>query len=198
MGGEAIGELLPATRILVLELDTARAKRIHLREFLGALLFEIVGNLQRDAAKILLVLLLAAIAGASDRERARALRRPQAKMHGAEAAHRKPHYMRLVDVQRVEHGNGIVGSDGLRMGVDAVRHVRRRIAACGIGDASVTAAEKAQLRLPACVIAAEFMNEKDRRALARLLHMELHAILGGKNGNRSIPFRIAAADRSAC
>src|SRR5882672_9751991 len=102
MGGEAIGELLPAARILVLELHPACAKRIDLRELLGALAFEIVRHLQRDAAKILLVFLLAAIAGAGDRERARALRRAQPEMHRAEAAHRKPDDMRLVDFQGVE------------------------------------------------------------------------------------------------
>src|SRR5713226_3315913 len=109
MGGEAIGEFLPTARVLVLELHAARAERIHLREFLGALLFEIIGNLQRDAAKILLEFLLAAIAGAGDRERQRALGCAQTNMHGAEAAHREPDDVRLVDLEPVEHGHGIVG-----------------------------------------------------------------------------------------
>src|SRR5260370_39426110 len=64
MGGEAIGELLPTARVLVLELDAARAERVHLREFLRTLLFEIIGDFQRDPPKALLVFLLAAIAGA--------------------------------------------------------------------------------------------------------------------------------------
>src|SRR5260221_14320372 len=104
MGGETVSELLPAARILVLELHPACAKRIDLREFFRALLFEIVRNLQRDAAKILLILLLAAIAGTGDCERQRTLRRAEPEMHRAESAHRKPDDMRVGDLQCV--GNG--------------------------------------------------------------------------------------------
>ncbi|MEY9668754.1 hypothetical protein ABIE80_007462 [Bradyrhizobium diazoefficiens] len=48
-------------------------------------------------------------------------------------------------------------------------------------------AEIAQLRLPAFVIAAEFMDEEDRRARARLFHMELHTVFGGDHRHRHIP-----------
>jgi hypothetical protein len=195
MGSEAIGELLPAMRVLVLELNPTCAQRIDLREFPGALLLEIVRDFQGDAAKILLVLLLAAIAGTGDRERVRALRRAQPEMHGAKAPHREPDDVGLVDPEPVEHGNGIGGGQRLRIGVDARGHIRRRIAARGIGDAAMAAAEIANLRFPARVVAAEFMDEEDRRACTGLFHIELHAVAGGDHRHRKIPFRIATAVR---
>ncbi len=100
-------------------------------------------------------------------------------MDGAESAHRQPDDVSLVDPEPVQHRDRVVGGDGLRIGVEALRHVGRRIAAGRIGDAAVAPAEILQLRLPGRVVAAEFVDEQDRGAFARFLDVELDAVLGG-------------------
>src|ERR1700758_2163050 len=106
-------------------------------------------------------------------------------MHGTKASHGETNDVGLFDVQAIEHSDRIVRRNRLRIGLDTLRYVRRRIAARGVGDAAMAAAEKAQLRLPARMVAAELMDEEDRRALAGFFRMELHAVLGGDHGHRS-------------
>ncbi|MHC2734447.1 hypothetical protein ACVMFA_000208 [Bradyrhizobium liaoningense] len=95
--------------------------------------------------------------------------------------------MRLLDLECVEHRDRIVSSNRLRIGFQAVRHVRRRIAARGVADAAMAPAEITQLRLPALVIAAELVDEEDRRSLARFLHVQLHAIFRCDRRHRHRP-----------
>src|SRR5262249_7306923 len=66
----------------------------------------------------------------------------------------------------------------LRVLVDRLRHVGRRIAARIVGDAAVGPAEIAQLRLPRADVAGELVHEHDRNAGADLLVIELHSVVG--------------------
>src|SRR3989454_12777628 len=60
---------------------------------------------------------------------------------------------------------------------------RSRKAARIEGDATEVAREKAHLRLPAAIVAGEFMDEQQRHAAARCLVIELDAVLGGGVGH---------------
>src|ERR1700690_2477967 len=77
----------------------------------------------------------------------------------------------------IEHRDGIAHHMAIAVGVGRWWRVGRRIAARGIGDATVTLAEFAQLRLPAAMVAGEFMHEQDRRPLPHLFVKEPHIVV---------------------
>ena len=68
----------------------------------------------------------------------------------------------------IEHRDRIGVEVLVGVAVRRGRHVRRRIAARGIGDAAMAAREVAHLRLPIGVVGREFVHEKDRRSAAHL------------------------------
>ena len=92
------------------------------------------------------------------------------------AAHRQTDDMRTFYFEMIEHGDGVAHHVLVAVGVARRRHVGRRIAARGIGDAAVALAEFAELRLPAAMVAGEFVHEQDRRALPRFFVMEPHIV----------------------
>src|SRR6185295_1886812 len=92
-------------------------------------------------------------------------------------------HVSLVDPERIEHGTDIVARARLRISLEVLRHVGRRIAARVVGDAAVASREVTQLGLPAAVVAAELMNEHDRRAGAGLLVVKLDAVVGSELGH---------------
>ena len=120
------------------------------------------------------------IAAARDGQRNRSFRIGQSKMQCGERAHREPDYVRALDAERIEHAADVVPCARLRITLDVLRHVRRRVSAGVVGDAAVAAREMAQLRLPAAMVAAELVNEHDRRAGAGFLVVELYAVIGGE------------------
>ena len=89
------------------------------------------------------------------------------------SAHGVPHHVRLIDAERIHHGDHIVAGDLLRVTAGIGRHVGRRIAALAVADAAMLPAKVAHLRLPAAVIAGIFMDEHDRCAGADRLHIEI-------------------------
>ena len=93
-------------------------------------------------------------------------------MDGGEAAHAQAHHVGALDAQMVEDGDGVRHRKVLAVGVGILRHVRGGIAAGVVGDAAVAPREVAQLRLPARVIAREFMNEEQRITGPGLLVIE--------------------------
>src|SRR2546425_6642390 len=90
--------------------------------------------------------------------------------------------MRLIYPEMVQHRNNVVACMRLRVARAVFRHVGGRKAARVEGDAAEVAREKAQLRLPAAVIAGEFVHEHERRAAAGLLEIQAGAGLcrGGR------------------
>src|SRR5450755_3728119 len=92
------------------------------------------------------------------------------------AAHRQADDVRSVDLEMIEHGDGVAHHVQVAVGVARGRHVGRRITAKGISDAAVALAEFAQLRLPAAVIAGEFVHEQNRRALPYFFVIEPHVV----------------------
>src|SRR5690554_5179178 len=86
--------------------------------------------------------------------------------------------MRLIDVQGPQHRDDVVRGTILRIGLGIGGYVGRGKAAGGIGDAPVAPREVPHLRLPAPIIATEFVEEDDGRAGAALLVIEIHAVVG--------------------
>jgi hypothetical protein len=123
---------------------------------------------------------LGAVAAAGDHQRAGAVMVVHAEMHGGEAAHRQADDVRLVDLQRIHHGADVVARAVLRVLVDRVGHLGRRIAARIVGDAAIEPAEMAHLRFPRADIAGKLVHEHDRDAGADLLVIELHSVVGGQ------------------
>jgi len=66
---------------------------------------------------------------------------------------------------------------------EVARDVGRRIAARRVDDAAVAAAQRADLRLPAAVVARELVDEEDRRAVAGLLPVQADPVVGRRGAH---------------
>ena len=163
----------------------------------AALALELRRDLERDIAKIRLVLLLGTVARARDRQRQRALRRLQPEMQRSEAAHRQSDDVRAVDAGRVHHGDDVVDRRLLRIAFEGLRHVRRREPARAEGDAAMAAREVPHLRFPAPVIAAEFVDEDNGSPGAGLFVVQLQPVVGLCETHGHLPFRTADRCRAA-
>jgi hypothetical protein len=93
-----------------------------------------------------------------------------------EAAHGETDDVRALDPQVVEYRDRIVARMRLRIAFAIFRDVGGRKAARRVGDAAEAAREEAHLRLPASVIACEFVDEKNRRAAAGFFVVEAGAV----------------------
>src|SRR5215510_16009714 len=196
MAGKLVGELLPAARILVLELNARRRRGVadrglahpHLLEpFCGGLGF--LGELRPLVRR-------RAIAAAADDQRVRAIGVGEAEVQRGKPAHRKPDDVRTVELQCVENRLDVVAGAFLRIGVDAVRNIGGGKAASVVGDAAVALAEIPQLGLPRAAVASKFVHEYDRSAGADLFVTELHAVVGGEmrhSGLREVVSGVAQA-----
>jgi hypothetical protein len=111
----------------------------------------------------------------------------QADLQGGVAAHRQADDVRLVDLEMIEHRDRVVAEIFIAVDVRGSRHVRRRIAARGIDDAAMLAREMPHLRLPAAVVAGEFVHEQNRRAAAGFLVIEAHAVFRQGMGHCGAP-----------
>ena len=96
-------------------------------------------------------------------------------------AHRVTDDVRLVDTERVHHRDHVVTGEVLRVAGRVGGYVRGWISALTVGDAAMLAAEMAQLRFPAAIVAGILVNEDDRRARPDLFHVELYAVGGGNS-----------------
>ena len=120
---------------------------------------------------------------AGQRHRQRALRRVQADLQRRIGAHRQADEMRLGDLEMIEHGERVGVEMLVGVGFGRRRHIGRRIAARGIGDAAVAAREIAHLRLPIGVVGREFVQENDRRSAAGFLEIEPDIVAGDGIGH---------------
>src|SRR5579872_2258521 len=175
---QAIGEQSPATRVLFLKLHARGAFGIDRRKILRTTLLEIVSHLRRDALEIILMDFLSAIACTGSDSRQHAARMAKRHMQGRKSAHRKANDMRFLDSCSAQHIDDVVRRAGLRVGIDLLGDIRRRIATGGEGDALMPPRKEIELRLPAPMAAAEFMNENDRRAGACAFVEEVYPIAG--------------------
>ena len=91
--------------------------------------------------------------------------------------------MRLCDFEMIEHGERVGVEMPVAVDLGRRRHVRRRVAARGIGDAAVAAREVTHLRLPIGVVGGEFVQEDDRRPAAGLLEIEPDIVAGDGIGH---------------
>src|ERR1700712_982682 len=95
--------------------------------------------------------------------------------------------MRFWDLEVVEHRDRIAIEMLVAVGVRGRWHIGRRVAACGIGDAAMSAREVAHLRLPIGVVGRKFMQEDDRCSLAGLLEIEPYIVAGDGIGHFEFP-----------
>src|ERR1700674_4332890 len=108
MLGELGCELRPAARVLVLELNARRPERVTVRRLRHSELLELAGRRLGLLGALLTLVGRRTVAAAADHQRAGAIRISEPEMDDREAAHRQPDNMRLVDLERVEHGTDIV------------------------------------------------------------------------------------------
>jgi hypothetical protein len=123
---------------------------------------------------------LGAVAAAGDDQRQRALGICQAEMQRREAAHREADDMRPGDGEPIQHRADVVARAVLGISLRLGRHIRGRIAAGVEGDAAVEPREMAQLRLPAPMIAGEFVDKNDQPAGAGLFVIQTDAVVRGR------------------
>ena len=187
MLGELVGELGPATGVLVLELHAGGADGVALGDALRALGLEGASDRLALGAEGLAPLWLGAVAGAGDDKRPGAVRVAKSDVEGAEAAHREADDVGLCDPQVIEDGDGIGDGAGLRVRGLVAGHIGGRVAAGVVGDAAIAPAEGADLGLPAAIVAGELMDEEQRRPRAGLFVVELHAIVGVREGHADSP-----------
>ncbi len=119
------------------------------------------------------------------------------EMQAGEAAHGEADDVRLVDLERIEHGADVVARPVLRIEFDLARHVRGRIAAGIVRDAPIGAAELAELRLPGAHVAGKFVHEDDRRARPGLLIVQLDLIVRRQMRHDGFPYEAARAEMPA-
>ena len=92
--------------------------------------------------------------------------------------------MRFLDFEVIEDGERVVVEMPEAVDFRQGRHVGGRIAARGIGDATMAAREIAHLRLPVGVVGRKFMQEQDRCSAARLLEIETDIVARNSIGHR--------------
>src|SRR5580704_19325633 len=97
--------------------------------------------------------------------------------------------MRFRDSEMIEHRERVGVEMPVGVDLGRGRHIRGRITAGGIGDAAVAAREVSHLRLPIGVVGREFVQEDDRRSLARLLEIETDIV--ARCGVRHLSFLLA-------
>ena len=85
---------------------------------------------------------------------------PKTDMEGREPAHAQAHDVGALDAEMVEDGDGVRHRVILAVDLGVLRHVRGRIAAGVVGDATVAPCEMADLWLPAHVVARELVDEE--------------------------------------
>ena len=107
MTGQRRGELGPAARVLVLELDPGRPDRVPFGDLRRALGRERGRGEHGLGAEGVGALGLGAVAGAGDHRRADPLRVPEHEVQRGEAAHGQADHVRLVDVQAIEYRDGV-------------------------------------------------------------------------------------------
>src|ERR1700744_5786871 len=102
-----------------------------------------------------------------------------AEMQRRKSAHRKSDDVRFRLTDVIEHRENVVGCARLRIGRDALRHVRWRKATGVIGDGAVALSEVPHLRLIAAQVAGELVDEDHGMTRSRLLEMQADAVVRG-------------------
>jgi len=103
------------------------------------------------------------IAAARNNQRQRPRGIGHTEMQCGETPHGIADHMRAIYSQRIQHCTDVIASTLLGIALDIVRHIRRRIAARVIGNATIAAREMVQLRFPGAPVARKLVHENDRR-----------------------------------
>ncbi len=143
MFGELVDEFGKAARILIPQRQAARAMAIGRRDMRHAFFEHGFRQIPCLRLKFLVLVGVRTVAATGDDQRQRARGISHAEMERGEPAHRIAHDMRPLDAERVEHREDVVPRALLGIALDIRRHVRGRIAACVVSDATVTAREMA-------------------------------------------------------
>ncbi len=186
MLGQDAFELGKAPRVLVLILHTGGAVGIFIGKGGHALGFDEGGDRFRFGSKRLPLRRLGAVTAAAHGERAGARRMAESEMQCGEAPHRQAGDMSTVYTEMIEHRENVIGGAILGIGGNRLRHIGGGIAAGVEGNDAVTPAEMPDLRLPAAIVAREFMDEDDRRPGPGLLAVQLHSVVGDSVWHRSL------------
>ena len=170
-------------RVLRSQLQARRIVAVGGGELRHALLQQYLGVRARGALELLPLRRHRTVAAAGDDEAQGARAVLHAEMQRGEAAHGKSHDVGAPDLQCVQHREDVVSRALLRVALHALGHVRGRVAARVVGDAAVAARKVGELRIPAAQVPGELVHEHDRRASARLLVVQFHAVVGGDVGH---------------
>src|SRR3974390_953395 len=119
---------------------------------------------------------LAARASAGEHQRAPAARMIERDLQSCIAAHRQAADVCAFNLEVIEHSDTIAHNVLVAVGPPVGRYVRRQVTTRGIGDATIALAEFTQLWLPAAMVASEFVQEQERRALPHLFVIEPHVV----------------------
>src|SRR5579885_1748863 len=177
-------ELGVPARILVLVLHPRRPGAVGLCHLGHAAGLDLRCRARDLLGELLPLVRLRAIPAAGDHQGAGPLGIGKTKMQHGKPAHRYADNVRLRDVERVQHCPDIVARPLLRVLLPVFWHIRRRIAACVVGDAAVPPREEAELRLVASVIAGELVDKQDRIPGPCLLVIEPDPVVCGEVRHR--------------
>jgi hypothetical protein len=196
LAGQRVVEVRVAARVLQKKRNPARRLARGFRHLRGADRFILLGVGAALPAEGVEVFEARSRADRGQRHRQCALRRVEADLQRGIGAHRQPDEMRLRDFEVIEHGERVGVEMFVGVDVGRGRHIRRRVAARGIGDAAMPAREVAHLRLPIGVVGREFVQEDDRRSLTGLFEVEADIVAGDGVGHFENSSRWAALGRS--
>src|ERR1700719_1881437 len=103
MFGELTGELAPATRVLVLELDAPWPERVARSRLCHACLLETLRGGLGAGGELRPLAGRGAVAAAGHHQRACVIRIGEAEMQRSKTAHRQADHMRLVDLETIDY-----------------------------------------------------------------------------------------------
>jgi hypothetical protein len=186
MLGQLADELGKPAGVLELELFAAGPGTVDRPKLFGAFGFPAARHHLDLRAELRCCLGFGAHAGGADDDGDCPLRIIDSEMQCGEPAHRKADNMGLIDFQVIEYVDCIVDCTSLRIALHRVRHFGWRISACIVGNASIPAREKTDLKLPGAIIAGELVNKQDGPAGASILVIQFHAIARRQIGHGTI------------
>src|SRR6202030_2146284 len=176
--------LIESARVLELELLTARTRAIYRRKLFRAFGFPALCDNLYLLPKLRLLVRLGAHSGCPDDDGDRAIRVVNTKVKRGKSPHREPYEMGLVDLEVIQHVNGVFDRAPLRIFLYQIRNLGGRISPRIVCDAAVTATKIPHLKLPGAIVSGKFVDEQDCSPGAAVLVIKLNAITCGQVWHR--------------
>ena len=180
-------ELGKPARVFVFELHPGRAVGVFLGKRADAFVVDEPRHRVDLGPEFVLRAFLGAVAAACHDQRQRLGRVAKPEMQRREPTHRQADDVRLGDAHSLQHGSDIVGSTGLRIFPDVVRHIRGRITPRGERYGAIALPEMPHLGFPGAMIGSIFMHENHGGAGAALLVIKLYPVVGHYVWHRNSP-----------